>query len=324
MAGRQTTIVFIWDFDKTLIPNYSEAPLFQHFRVKEEDFWDEVNHLAGAYKTQGLINVSKDTTYLNHILTYVEKGIFKNLTNQLLYQLGAKIHFYKGLPDFLNILKKHIATNPLYQKYDISLEHYIVSTGLYEMIKGSKIGPLVDGIWANEFLEEPPLPGFLRGKIKAKQKEQKVIRQIGYTLDNTTKTRAIYEINKGVNKIPGIDVNTTIPYEQRRVPIKNMVYIADGPSDIPSFSAINQNGGTSYGVYKPGVRREFEQAYELFSQKRVKFFSEADYSEGSQTYLAILHLANSIAQRIVQDKQHEQTPLMSDFKPLPKHFSGEE
>ncbi|SRR5258706_725568 len=322
MAGKHTVIAFVWDFDKTLIPKYSEAPLFKHFHVEESHFWNEVNHLADFYKSKGMKNVSNDTVYLNHILTYVEKGIFKNLNNKLLRELGAKIEFYNGVPKFFSALSNHIAQNSLYQKYDLVLEHYIVSTGLYEMIAGSKIGPYVDDIWANEFIEEPASPNFLESK-RLKPKIHKSITQVGYIIDNTNKTRAIYEINKGVNKIPGIDVNTIIPKDQRRVPIQNVVYIADGPSDIPSFSAVNQNGGISYGVYKPGSQKDFEQAYELYQQGRVKFFSEADYSEGSHTFLTLQNILDTIAKRIVSEKQIEASPIIPKSQPLPQHIPGD-
>lgn len=320
MAGISTVIACIWDFDKTLIPFYSEAPLFNHFHVKEEDFWNEVNGLVDYYKSQGIKNVSRDTVYLNHILTYVEKNIFKNLNNKLLFQLGAKIPFYSGLPEFFGQLTNRIATNATYQKYDIVLEHYIVSTGLYEMIHGSKIGNLVDGIWANEFVENPAPPKYLQKKIK---QPKSAITQIAYMIDNTTKTRAIYEINKGANKIEGIDVNTPISKDKRRVPIEQIIYIADGPSDIPSFSAVNQNGGTSYGVYKPGSKKEFEQAYELFKQGRIQFFSEADYRDGSQTNLALTHLVDTIAEKIVRKKQEENLQPLPTPQVLPQHIVGD-
>ena len=76
-------------------------------------------------------------------------------------------------------------------------------------------------------------------------------------IDNTTKTRAIFEINKGTNKNPGIDVNAKVVPEDRRIPLQNMIYIADGPSDVPSFSVVKKGGGKTYAVYNPAVRAEF-------------------------------------------------------------------
>eukprot|EP01031_Cornospumella_fuschlensis_P043549 gene43549-53245_t len=83
------------------------------------------------------------------------------------------------------------------------------------------------------------------------------IAQIGMVIDNTTKTRAIFEINKGTNKNSAIDVNSKMAEEDRRIPFQNMIYIADGPSDVPSFSVVKGNGGKSDGVYNPAKPEEF-------------------------------------------------------------------
>ena len=83
MDTDKNIIAIIWDFDRTLTPTYMEDPLFKHYKIDPVKFWDEVNHLPGIYKNQGIHHISKDTLYLNHILTYVKKGIFKNLSNDL-------------------------------------------------------------------------------------------------------------------------------------------------------------------------------------------------------------------------------------------------
>jgi hypothetical protein len=143
-------------------------------------------------------------------------------------------------------------------KHEISVEHYIVSTGLAAMVRGSAIAKHVDGVWACEFVENPLQPGFLKQKelpIEASAE----IAQIGMVIDNTTKTRAIFEINKGTNKNPAIDVNSKMAAEDRRIPVQNMIYIADGPSDVPSFSVVKNGGGRAYAVYNPDKQAEFEQ-----------------------------------------------------------------
>ena len=96
-----TVIAIIWDFDQTLIPGYQQDPLFDEYRIDPKDFWDEVNALEGHYQHQGLV-VSRDTLYLNHILTYVKDGHMPGLTNQKLKELGAKLTFYPGIPEFLD------------------------------------------------------------------------------------------------------------------------------------------------------------------------------------------------------------------------------
>ena len=246
----QNIITCIWDFDKTLIPGYMQEPLFEKFRVDPEKFWQEVQALPEYYKKDGMSLIASDTVYLNHILTYTRAGIFKGLNNDTLRRLGAKISFYPGLPEFFNDVKNFVGTNPDYRQHEIEVEHYIVSTGLRQMILGSKIAPYIDGVWGCEFIENPPPPGFLEKKFKPPKAPSKILTQIAYALDNTTKTRAVFEINKGTNKMPDIGVDAKIPDEDRRVPFQNMIYVADGPSDIPVFSIVNQFGGKTFAVYK--------------------------------------------------------------------------
>jgi hypothetical protein len=207
------------------------------------------------------------------------------------------------LPGFFDEVKRSVKNNPIYQQHEIQVEHYIVSTGLRQMILGSKIAPFIDGVWGCEFVENPPSAGYLDKPAKKKPQETKIISQIAYALDNTTKTRAVFEINKGTNKIPGIDVNANIPDEDRRVPFQNMIYIADGPSDIPVFSIVNQFGGRTFAVYRPGSKEEFSQVNNLQKQGRVQSFGEANYTQGSQTAMWLKNAASEIADQIVVNRE---------------------
>jgi hypothetical protein len=299
----QNIIACIWDFDKTLSPGYMQAPIFDLYRIDPKKFWKEVEELPNHYKKYGLDLISTDTLYLNHILTYARLGTFKGLNNAGLRKLGGKIELYRGLPDFFDKLKHFVTGNPEYAQHEIRLEHYIVSTGLRQMILGSKIAPYVDGVWACEFIEDAPPPGYLDTRRKAVSEEPKIISQIAYALDNTTKTRAIFEINKGSNKIPDIAVNAMIPDEDRRVPFQNMIYIADGPSDIPVFSLINQYGGRTFAVYQPGSSKEFTQVNSLQKQKRVQSFGEANYTEDSQTSMWLKNAITEICSQIVKNRE---------------------
>ena len=132
--------------------------------------------------------------------------------------------------------------------------------------------------------------------------DERLIREVIYTIDNTTKTRAVFEINKGTNRHPDIDVNAKIAREDRRIPIRNMIYVADGPSDVPVFSVIEQNGGKTFAVYKPGSASEFEQVNRLLEQDRIDAYGPADYTEGSQTAMWLTHAVERIADRIVRDR----------------------
>jgi hypothetical protein len=170
------------------------------------------------------------------------------------------------------------------------------------MIRGSAIASQVDGIWGCEFIESPFQPGFLQ------QKEFDLgaaaeIAPIGMMIDHTTKTRAIFEINKGTNKNSALDVNAKIAPEDRRIPFQNMIYIADGPSDIPSFSIVKGRGGLAYGVYNPERPDEFAQNDRLQRTDRIDHYGRADYRDGSETSSWLRLQIQGICDRIVADRE---------------------
>jgi hypothetical protein len=317
----QNVIAVIWDFDKTLIPGYMQVPIFERYDVDGPTFWKEVNALPAFYKEHGHPLFPNDIGYLSHVLTYIREGIFDGLSNSGLRELGQKIEFFPGLPDFFGEMKRNIEDNPEYRKCDITLEHYVVSTGLRQMILGSAIAPHVEDVWACELLGINAPPG-LQSDTAATPAEDAPLISIAYAIDNTTKTRAIFEINKGVNRHPEIDVNAKMEPEARRVPFENMIYIADGPSDVPVFSVLNQNGGKTYAVYPPdGPEKEVDTAFRqvrvLREQGRVMEFGEADYRPGTHTNRCITTWADSIAKRITDGWQAR---LRSTVGAVPKHI----
>jgi hypothetical protein len=315
----QNTIACIWDFDKTLIPAYMQAPLFKRYGIEESTFWTETNGLAENYRRRGY-HISPEISYLNHLLTYVLAGPMAGLNNKILRECGSEVKFYPGLPEFFQSSREWVRSRPEFQKHEIVLEHYIVSTGLAEMIRGSAIHPFVDGVWACEFIENPLRPGFLKQKEFGLDAAAEIA-QIGVMIDNTTKTRAIFEINKGTNRNAAIDVNANVAPEDRRIPLQNMIYIADGPSDVPSFSVVKKGGGKTYAVYNPAVRAEFEQNDRLRHAGRIDHYGPADYSEGSPT-THWLHLQiEKMCERIVTDRE---AAVAARVARPPRHLNSEE
>lgn len=293
----QNIIAVIWDFDKTLIPGYMQDPIFNEYHIDAKRFWDEVNALPEQYARRG-IRVNRDTIYLNHIITCVNQGIFKGLNNEKLKEFGKELKFYPGVPEIFQDLRDLVEKEEKYKTFSIQLEHYIVSTGITEMIKGSKISDYVDGIWGCEFIETP-IRSNLDVRVDGDKDEGKVetLNQIGYMIDNTSKTRAIFEINKGSNKFK-IDVNSKIDRDKRRVPFTNMIYIADGPSDIPVFSILKQYGGKTFAIYPKGDSKAFNQVNDLIRDGRIDMYAEADYQKGTTAYMWLSENVKQIAEQI--------------------------
>lgn len=158
-------------------------------------------------------------------------------------------------------------------------------------------------MWACELVENTAGPGFLEAPPTDEATSEAVLEAVGYSIDNTTKTRAVFEINKGVNKHPEITVNDHMALENRRVPIENMIYVADGPSDVPVFSILNQYGGKTFAVYNPQEEKEFRQVLRLQEQGRVQGLGPADYVSGGHTARWLMTWAEDIASRMVDRRE---------------------
>ncbi|MDR1255582.1 MAG: haloacid dehalogenase-like hydrolase [Puniceicoccales bacterium] len=315
--GHENIVACIWDFDKTLIPGYMQEVLFKEYGINLKKFWQEVNALPEAYARHG-ISVSADSIAINHMLTYVKAGLLHGLTNEKLFKIGSEIKFFDGLPEFLGKIKDFVNGDERNQKYKITLEHYIVSNGLAEVIRGSSIAPYVDGIYACEFIENPLPPNFLDDQVEYESGGE--IQQIGRFIDNTQKTRCIFEINKGCNKDPGISINSAIDCVDRRIAMPNMIYIADGPSDVPAFTVIRHGGGYAYAVYNENSDAEFEQNDNMLADRRIDAYGPANYRDDSQTVRWIKMKLTQICNRIAHGMDD---PVKSAIGTPPVHIHGD-
>ena len=313
----QAVIAVVWDFDKTLIAGNMQSPLFERYGVDERAFWDEVDALGDFYLAHGARRVADDALYLNHILEYVRAGRFRGLSNAILHDLGAELTFHPGMPEFLGTLRATVEEEPDFQRADITLEHYVVSTGLRPMIEGSAVRPYIDDVWACEFIEAHHPPGYDQPEQRQLFPSHEIT-ALAYQIDNTSKTRALFEINKGTNKRPEIHVNSALPKELRRVPFEHMVYVADGPSDVPAWSVVRANGGMAFGVYQRGSLAQFEQISTLQRDGRIHAFAEADYTPDSTAFLWLTTEVRRIADKIVEDRE---VLLRRAVRSAPRHVA---
>jgi hypothetical protein len=298
-------IAVVWDFDKTLVDGYMQDPIFKKFNVNPKTFWDEVNSLPEKYLKEQNVKVNPDTIYLNHFINYAQNGKFAGLNNQMLREFGKDLIFYKGVPEVFEKTRRLIEDNKIYDEYDIKVEHYIVSTGMTEIIKGSVVMEYINEAWGCELIETMNNEG------------NYIISEIGYTIDNTSKTRALFEINKGVGKRDGVKVNTKISEDIRRVHFTNMIYIADGPSDVPAFSVVNKNGGATFAIYPKENMEAFKQVEQLRRDGRISMYAEADYSEGTTAFMWICNKITEYADRI---RNNEKAKIAASLSDIPKHL----
>ena len=249
--GEQPVLAICYDFDRTLSPDDMQAQGFiQSVGEDVNEFWRQSNELA----------VKNDMDMnLAYMLTMVKKAKGKfYVTRRALAEYGAKIELYKGVEDWFGRIDAYGAER------GIAVEHYIISSGLKEMIEGTAIAKHFKKIYASAFCYDddgvPVWPA--------------------QTINYTNKTQFLFRIEKGcldINDHEG--VNEYIPPEKLRVPLRNMVYLGDSDTDIPCMKLVNSYGGHPIGVYDP-ARAQKEKVYRLMKNNRIRYFAPADYSEG--------------------------------------------
>ena len=281
MATPQTTIGLIYDYDQTLSPNYmQDEVLFPRFGINPTQFWKKSRELVDTEGYDG------ELAYLKALLDYLAMD---RPTNAELRALGAELNFYKGLPEIFSELDDVLT--PQHKMLGIKIEHYIVSSGLKALLDGSKLAPFVKKIFGCEFGEDSD------GRITFPKR----------VISHTTKTQYIFRINKGLLE-PNEDVNDHMSPELRPIPFQNMVYVGDGPTDVPCFTLMKKYGGHALAVYNPDEenRSSFKKCYQLSAlADRVKHIAPADYRQGSHLRLLLEEMITDIADNIVRSRRKE-------------------
>ena len=247
-----TVLAVCYDFDKTLSPDDMQAQgLIQSLGYSPDEFWRMTNSFAQDNK------MDSNLAYMYHMVQ--ESRGKKCLTRECLRQCGEKITFFKGVEDWFDRI------NSFGKKHGITVEHYIISSGLKEMIEGTSIQKNFKKIFACSFCYDsygvPVWPA--------------------QVVNYTNKTQYLFRIEKGKLDVNDDQVNSYMPEEERPVPFRNIVYIGDSETDIPCMTLVNKKGGHSIGVFNPSSP-DRSKVYSLVSEKRIKYFAPADYSEGSE------------------------------------------
>ena len=279
-----------YDFDGTLSPQYMQNVSFlpQLGYDNPKIFWQEVKECA---KKQ---NMDETLAYMNLMIDKAEE---KNiaLTPRFLMNCGRDIRFFPGVLEWFSRINTYAKSK------GITLEHYIITSGNEEIIRGTKINKFFKYIFACKFAYK---------KVYSDIVAEKPAAAVNYT----NKTQHLFRINKGIfNYWQNDEVNKYIPQEEKYMDFKNMIYIGDGETDVPCMKMVMYQGGHSIAVYNPenkakkerknskgkiiqkAQRSSLEIAQDLLQHNRVNFIASTDYSENSKLDLIIKNIIDRIA-----------------------------
>ena len=248
-------LAICYDFDKTLSPDDMQAQGFIQ-TVYDGDvkaFWDESNALAKEHEMD---------TNLAYMYKMVQESHGRIVfTRKTLEEYGSKVQLFPGVEEWFERIRSFGT------EHNVIVEHYIISSGLKEMIEGTTMAKAgaFEKIYASSFMFDN------RG----------VAQWPAQAINYTNKTQFLFRIEKGTLDVNDSSVNEYFPPEDIRVPFRNMVYIGDSDTDIPCMKLVNAYGGHSIGVFNNDTLDK-TKVYKMLHDNRIKYFAPADYTEGSK------------------------------------------
>ena len=262
-------IAICYDFDGTLSPG----------NMQEYDFMKKINMTPAQFwkKSQQIVDENNADSVLSYMRLMLEEAAKQKVyfTKKDFKDCGKNILLYKGVNSWFSRINKYA------RQKGILVEHYIISSGLREMLLGNSIAKHFKHIYASSFMYN--------------KKGHAVWPAV--VLNYTTKTQFLFRINKGCLDINDPEVNAFIPDNKRCIPFTRMIYIGDGLTDVPCMSLVKKHGGFSIAVYNSQDAKAQKISEQLTDEGRADFSAKADYSASSR----IENLLQTIIDKIATD-----------------------
>ena len=264
----QKRIALLYDFDYTLAKGY-----MQQYGIMQDMGYDDVYKFFDANEKLA-IDTEMDMC-LSLMCGIIEHAKIqgKSVTKEYLQSFGKDIVYYDGVKEWFDKI------NEIGRNLGYEIEHYIVSSGLKEIIEGSEIAHNFKRIYANFYAYKDGIAFWPSQVVNYTSKTQYIYRVRKNVLDNLS------DLGKINEKMANDEV----------LPFKNIIYLGDSETDIPSFKVVKNSGGLSVCVYDKDSPKARKVAQKCFIEGRVNFFTSADYTEGSDLYHLIKDYIESIA-----------------------------
>ena len=247
METQAPIIAFLYDFDKTLCTTDMEDYAFiPSLGYTPAEFWGKANAFGWENRMDGL---------LAYMYTMIQECAAQNikLDRAFLNHCGESIQLFPGVREWFARI------NAFGESLGVQVEHYVISSGLREIIEGSGIAQEFREIYACEFYYNE------NGDACWPKLD----------VNFTNKTQFVYRINKGILDVSrDKELNDSMPDDSKRIPFTNMIYIGDGLSDVPCMKMMRAYGGQAIAVYQASNRQGVEK---LLADGRVDFIFPADY-----------------------------------------------
>ncbi len=270
-------LAICYDFDKTLSPDDMQAQGYiqEVYNEDVESFWRESNEMAREH------GMDSNLAYMFKMVKEAHGKVL--FTKKTLAEYGAKVALFPGVEGWFERIKRYG------EERGVIVEHYIISSGLKEMIEGTSVAKsgAFERIYACSFMYD----------------DHGVAIWPAQAVNYTNKTQFLFRIEKGVLDLDDTGVNDYFAPEDIRVPFRNMVYIGDSDTDIPCMKLVNSYGGHSIGVYNSETCDK-SKVYKMIRENRIKYFAPADYSEGSELDGLLLSIIERTAANEVLEAYH--------------------
>ena len=247
-------VAICYDFDKTLSPDDMQAQGYiQSVGFDIADFWRETNMLAEKN------DMDQNLAYMLKMVKEAEGNLV--FSRKTLAEYGSHVSLFPGVNDWFERIREYG------KQKGVIVEHYIISSGLKEMIEGTEVARrgAFEKIYASSFYYN----------------ERGVAEWPAQVINYTNKTQFLFRIEKGVLDVNDPGVNDHFAPEDIRVPFRNMIYIGDSDTDVPCMKLVNSYGGHSIGVFNAETMDK-TKVYKMMRDNRIKYYTPADYTDGSE------------------------------------------
>lgn len=267
MPKKLIPMAISYDFDGTLAPgNMQEYDFIPALKLPPQHFWKKATELAEKHEADPILMYMHAMIEEAHKADIpVRKADFRGY--------GKNIELFPGVQEWFKRINSYA------KERGIRLEHFIISSGIREMVEGTSIHKAFKKIYASSFVFDV----------------NDVARWPALAINYTTKTQYLFRINKGsLDVYDNSVINKYVPMDQRPVPFEHMVFVGDGETDIPCMRLVKDQGGHSIAVFNPGKRGAKERAAQLVKDGRATLVAPADYHEGRAIDLAVKAIIDKI------------------------------